>query len=326
MIKLCYACINKTLSEQGITVNRTARLATIEKNGAEFIKQLVMENLCDLQKILEWNESNGIRFYRLSSDMISHLYNEKLSKEVVEAYTLDFARDKLAEIGKYARENGHRLTFHVGQYTLLSSPDEGILRRSLRDLEIHSDILDAMGMGPDSIIIMHGGGTYKDKQTTIGRIKEVISNMPDNVRNRLCLENDEIGYNPDDLLPICEEFNIPFCLDIFHYKVHNPEGYQDMIRDKKLWDRVHRTWTRRGMKMKIHISSQKPDSRPGAHADYIDDDEIDLKRILCLCKHYCSDATIEAKQKELAVMKILKEYFYRIDNNSRIEWYLKDIC
>lgn len=327
-MRLAYACINKTLAKQNVTVNRTARLATIEKNGAEFIKQLVMENLQDLQKILEWNEAAGIRFYRMSSDMISHVSNEKLSKEILEAYTLDFAREKLAAVGKYAREHGHRLTFHVGQYTLLSSPDNDVKRRSIRDLEIHADILDAMGMKPvhGSVIVLHGGGTYQNKLETINRIKQTIESLPQGVREKICLENDERSYSPEDLLPICEEYNIPFCLDVFHYKVMYPEKYNEILADTKLWDRVALTWTRRGIKQKIHISSQRPEGKPGAHADYIDAGEINLRTVLCLCKKYNSDAVIEAKKKEKAVMKILNEYFDRIDSGDRVEWYMKGIC
>ncbi|QYB17495.1 UV DNA damage endonuclease [Pacmanvirus S19] len=326
---LGYACINQTLSEEGITVNRTARLTTIEKNGAEFIKQLVLENLTDLQKILEWNEAHGYRFYRLSSDMISHVSNEMLSKEIIEEYTLDFARDKLAEIGKYAREHAHRLTFHVGQYTLLSSPDEGVRRRSIRDLEIHDDILTAMGLKPEtgSVIILHGGGVYGDIKITIDRIRETISNLPINVAKRISLENDERSYDPEDLLPICEEFSIPFCLDVFHFLVsRGKEEYNNMLKNEQLWDRISMTWKRRGIRMKIHISSQRPDSRPGAHADYINPEEINLKTVLCLCKKYDAQIMVEAKQKELAVQRILDEYFYKVNNNGRIELYLNNIC
>lgn len=333
MIRIGYACINTELAEENITVNRTARLNTIEQKGAEFIKSLVLQNLEDLAKVLEWNEKHGLRFYRLSSDMISHLYNEKLSKEIIEAYTLDFARDKLADIGKYARNNAHRLTFHPGQYTLLSSGDPKVIKNAIRDIEIHADILAAMGLTPEmgSVIILHGGGTYGDKPAAIDRIRKNLALISPEVRKYISFENDERGYSPSDLLPICEEFNIPFTLDVFHYKcmVAGESSllptYSQMLTDYKLWDRIARTWRNRNIKQKIHISSQRPDSRLGSHSDFINAEEINLRQVLCNCKKYMSDIMVEAKAKEKAALAIYNEYFDRVEN-ARTEWYLKNIC
>ena len=69
---------------------------------------------------------------------------------------------------------------------------------------------------------------FGDKQATIERFKEVYqTRLTDEMRARLVLENDEVRtchaegpihsvdeciqmcYNADDLLPVCEELNIP---------------------------------------------------------------------------------------------------------------------
>lgn len=70
-----------------------------------------------------------------------------------------------------------------------------------------------------------GGGVYNDKPTTLERLKQSIADLPLNVRQRLVLENDEVSgiivcclysdpfqmcYNAEDLLPVCEELNVPF--------------------------------------------------------------------------------------------------------------------
>jgi UV DNA damage repair endonuclease len=70
-----------------------------------------------------------------------------------------------------------------------------------------------MGMGKDSVMIIHGGGTFQDKPATLERIKKNYKErLPDNVKGRVVLENDEMCYNVDDLLPLCEELNIPMVL------------------------------------------------------------------------------------------------------------------
>lgn len=67
-----------------------------------------------------------------------------------------------------------------------------------------------MGLGVDGVMIVHGGGVYEDKGATIERIKETITRvLPKNVRERLALDNDQLCYNAQDLLPLCEELDVP---------------------------------------------------------------------------------------------------------------------
>lgn len=108
-------------------------------------------------------------------------------------YSLAYCATLLAEVGALAEKYGHRLTAHPGQYTQLGSPREAVVRSSIRDLEYHCEMLDLMGVGPDGVIVIHGGGVYGDKEATLARIKETIRvALPKNVRDRLVLENDEV--------------------------------------------------------------------------------------------------------------------------------------
>ena len=326
---LGYACLNMHLREKGIFSSRTARLATVEKEGSDFVKKLVLDNLNDLLTILKWNEEHGYRFMRISSELTPHFLNPRLSAGIIEEYTLDFAKKTLKEIGDYAKSKGHRLTFHPAQFCILSSPDPEVVNNSIRELTIHADILKLMGLGPkdSSCLIFHGGGTYNDKQTSIVRLKDNLRKLPTYVLDLCALENDERSYDILDLLPICEELNILFVIDVFHYLVMNGrEEYDKMLTNKNLWDRVHKTWTKRNMRMKIHISSQRPNSRPGAHADTIDFNEINLPKILCLCKNYNSQIMVEAKYKEIAMQEIYDKYFTKTEHNGRVEWILNNIC
>lgn len=61
----------------------------------------------------------------------------------------------------------------------------------------------------DAVCIVHGGGVYGDKGATLERIKANIRELPAGVRRRLVLENDELCYTAEDLLPICEELDVP---------------------------------------------------------------------------------------------------------------------
>ncbi len=138
--------MNVTLKKQKPPVYAARRMivSMIDKLGIEELKRRILHNLDDLYKMLHWNEENGIRVFRLSSEMFQHKNNKR-----VPDYTYDFAIHHLQKIGNYAREKGRRLTFHPGQFNNLGSNRECVVKQTLLDLEYHADVLDLMGMGKD---------------------------------------------------------------------------------------------------------------------------------------------------------------------------------
>ena len=102
-------------------------------------------------------------------------------------------------------------------------------------------MLDRMGMDQDSVMIIHGGGVFGDKAATLLRIKENYARLPENVKKRVVLENDEICYNVDDLLPLCEEMNIPMVLDYHHHSIF-PTAEHSL---EDLMPRIVATWTKK---------------------------------------------------------------------------------
>ena len=99
----------------------------------------------------------------------------------------------LARVGALANKYSHRITTHPGQFTQLGSPKESVIEASIRELVYHNEMLEGMGIGVDGVCIVHGGGVYGDKQSTLERIKVTIEQkLPKAVRERLVLENDEV--------------------------------------------------------------------------------------------------------------------------------------
>lgn len=98
--------------------------------------------------MLEWNEKNGIKFMRLSSEMFPFASHLKYG------YDLSFAEKELKAVGDLAKRFGHRLTMHPGQFTQLGSPRPEVIDAGVRELEMHCEILDRMGLGRDSVMIV----------------------------------------------------------------------------------------------------------------------------------------------------------------------------
>ena len=146
-----YACLNTELRKQNIFMSRTCRLATLKKNGLEYVKNLAIENLKDILKILKWNKENDIYFMRLSSEIFPFASHKELG------YDISFADSFLKEIGDYANLYNMRLTMHPAQHCVLSSKDKNIVENTIKDLNLHATILDKMNIGKNGVMIIHGG-------------------------------------------------------------------------------------------------------------------------------------------------------------------------
>lgn len=295
--RLGYACLNTVLranKPNSIFCSRTCRIASIEEEGLELPKGLGLMNMRDLKTLIQWNEDNKIRFMRMSSEMFPFASHAKYG------YSLDFADAELKEAGELAKKYGHRLTMHPGQFTQLGSPKKAVVNASIRELEYHCEIMDRMGLGPDGVMIIHMGGVYGDKDSTLARFKENYTTLAsDKVKARLVLENDEICYNVDDLLPVCTELDIPIIFD-YHHDALNPSASPPA----ELIPRIAEVWNKKGIKMKQHLSEPRPGAENimerRAHADRCQTLPAELPDDV--------DLMIEAKDKEQAVFELYRIY------------------
>ncbi|KIO21276.1 hypothetical protein M407DRAFT_29105 [Tulasnella calospora MUT 4182] len=58
---------------------------------------------------------------------------------------------------------------------------------------------------------------YGDKVSPSARFKEnYTTKLSDSIKARLVLANDELCYNLDDIMPVCEGLNIPIVVDYHH--------------------------------------------------------------------------------------------------------------
>ena len=305
-IRIGYACLNTALRDDKIFTSRSLILKTAGTKGIEYIKQLAIDNVTDLMTVLIYNEAHGIRFYRMSSCIFPHQCNPKLFGEKGINYDLSFVKDKLKDIGAYAKKYGHRLTMHPGQYVQLASPNEEIVRQSVIELQNHVEFLEAMKLKPSdgTVLIIHGGGRYDSKTESLIRWKKTFLSIPKKIRDYISLENDEISYGVMDLLPLCEELDIPFCLDIFHNRISNDK----VIITKRLMRRIFATWHKRGMIPKMHVSEQQENLRKGAHSKTIDKLPYYLLKLPSMLKTDL-DIMLEVKDKEKSVFKMYHKYF-----------------
>jgi len=310
--RLGYACINSVLSDgpkkTRVSVNNSCIARTFREKGVEYVVGLARKNLQAVLKVLRWNEAHGIRLYRMSSDMFPHLSNPMFAKSEYDgyAYSLSQFQDLFDEIGEYARDHGHRLTFHPGQYNQIGAKDPKVFEKTCIELRMHADILDMMGCGPESIMVVHGGGVYGDKKATMERWVEQFFKLPENVQNRLVIENCERAYNYEDMLWLSERTGRPTVFDTHHHNCYN-NVVRPLPDPSTFLDKIIETWTNLGLIPKFHISEQAPGKRVGAHSDYVEIIPDYFMKILD--KGQDLDLMIEAKAKEQAVLYLYDTYY-----------------
>ena len=150
-IQLGLCCLNSTMRKLKPPVfsSRKMIIRTIKEQGVDALKAKITQNLKDTLTLIDWNEANGIKVFRLSSELFPHKSNPK-----VEDYDFDFARDLLKKIGDKAKKYNQRLTFHPGQYNVIGTPNIKAYKQTICDLTYHATVLDLMGMDENSVMVV----------------------------------------------------------------------------------------------------------------------------------------------------------------------------
>ncbi|MCX8128642.1 MAG: UV DNA damage repair endonuclease UvsE [Clostridia bacterium] len=290
-----------TLNLEDCSPSGTVTVATFNKLPDEEAKlyrlrKITRKNLENTLRILRYNKAYNIHVYRLTSKLIP-LATHPLTDEW--DYIGDF-RDEFRELGDFIIENDFRISAHPDHYTLINSPTEKVLADSIKDLDYHVKIFEAMGMESSRYkLILHVGGLYRDKESSIKRFKENFERLPDRIRNRIILENDDKSFTAKDVLDMCKRLNIPMVLDVHHHTcANNGESLENMLGE------IFSTWDNQYFNPKIHFSSPKSEKDFRSHADYIELSEF--LKFLEIAKTVGRDfdVMLEAKSKDSALIQL----------------------
>ena len=217
---LGYACINMELSSRKIKVstNRTMRKATFQEKGLNYVSEIALQNCKDLLTILKWNARHDIHFFRMSSEIFpwASEYNLEDLKD------FDKIEEVLYQCGLFASENNIRLSMHPGPFNKLCSPNEQVVLNTIRDLEIHGQLMDLLiqPRSPWAKINIHVGGAYNDKPMALANFCKNFHRLSDAVKTRLTVENDdkESLYSTKELYDgIFKQIGIPIVHDYHHH-------------------------------------------------------------------------------------------------------------
>ena len=297
MNRMGYACINMQLSNQKprIYTGRSMIKRTFKSKGIEYASELGLANCKDLFEIIKWNHENGFDFFRITSNLFPWSSEYKLS----DMPDYDEIKSILSDIGIYVTENLMRITSHPGPFNVLTSPHPHVVDNCIKDLSIHGEVFDLMNLSrtPYNKINIHIGGVYGDKKSAMERFCKNFERLPESVKSRLTVENDDKAtmYSVKDLYDgVFKVIGIPIVFDYHHHRFNTGD-----LSEQQALELAMSTWG--NIVPVVHYSEsrnieQEDDKiRPQAHSDYVYDyidtygNEVDIM--------------VEAKAKELAVLK-----------------------
>ncbi len=287
-MKIGYPCINRSI---GCTANSAFRLASYSE---ERLIKTVKNNLDCLAKILRYNVENDLLFFRISSDLVPFASHPVCKFDWMNHFSFQFK-----EIGDYIKENGLRISMHPDQFILINSIREKVVQRSIKELDYHCKVLDAMGLDSTAKIQIHVGGVYGDKPKSIERFVERYESLSGSIKKRLVIENDDRLFSLKDCLYINQSTGIPIVFDNFHHEcLSNGESIRDAVIQAQA------TWKDKDGMLIVDYSSQKEGEKRGKHAETID---LNLfKNFLNEIKSLDFDIMLEIKDKEKSALKALK--------------------
>ena len=255
----------------------------------ELLTDLYRDNLQRLTAALDYCEREAISLYRLPSSIFPFA-DEEIGRETLAGFA-----STLAQLGARATAAGIRLVMHPDQFVVLNSDSAGVVANSVKILSMHADIMDLLAQprSPWALLEIHGG-----KGNRAEALIENIRALPEGIRTRLALENDEYAYGAAEIHAICMEAGVPMVFDAHHHIVkENLSSYDDPSVAAML-ERARETWPDPEWQL-VHISNGRNDFNDRQHSDLIEVMPSSYARAPWI--------EIEAKSKELAIRKLREE-------------------
>ncbi|NCX04785.1 MAG: UV DNA damage repair endonuclease UvsE [Actinobacteria bacterium] len=294
-----YCCINLSLAKEKISTNRGMVKKTFLEKGIAYASELALKNVLDLRHILEWNDDNNIRMFRMSSDIFPWCSEYEISDLPDYQAILEI----LKSCGDFAKRTDQRITFHPSPYGVLASVNPSVVTKAIKELNQHGEIFDLMGLDRNLFypINIHVNTTQPSKEEAAGRFCLNFQRLSDSVKKRLVVEVDDkkSQYTSVDLFHlIYKPLGIPITFDYLHNRC-NPSQYSE----EEALALCLSTWPEKIPAITHYSDSKKlyedESSKEVAHTDWV------WGKVETYGLNF--DIEFEVKMKDLALLKFLEE-------------------
>jgi len=149
-----------------------------------------------VREVLAYLAERQIGCYRLADDLAPYLTDERHPEF---ARQLDECGQLLAETGALAHSYGIRLSMHMPMHVTLAAIDAAVAERSVAELIARAQLLDALGAGPDAVLVLHSDGL--SSRWNIDHYPGLVSRHPTVIAGVLYRDHDR-GYDDVTVLAV----------------------------------------------------------------------------------------------------------------------------
>ncbi len=284
--RLGLVCITQSNEVRYRTVTRKRLLELPPEGQHKLLDDIYRDNIQSLDTALRYCEREGITLYRIPSSIFPFA-DEDIGRDVLQPLA-----GALARTGQRASERHIRLVMHPDQFVVLSSDSADVVANSIKILQMHADIMDLLlqPRSPWALLEIHGG-----KAGRADALVERIGALPDAIRLRLGLENDEYSYSAAEIHAICVRSGVPMVLDAHHHIVHEKLPTYDDPSVADMLAKARATWPDPAWQL-VHISNGRSSFNDRQHADMI--------TVMPASYVHAPYIEIEAKAKEQAMQQL----------------------
>lgn len=284
--QLGLVCITHSEEVRYRTITRTRLLQLDPEQQRLRLEVLYRDNLDRLHKAIDYCEREHIALYRMPSSLFP-FFDEEVGQSAMVSL-----RAEVARAGARALASNTRLVMHPDQFVVLNSDSEKVVNNSVRILEMHAAIMDLLQQprSPWALLEIHGGKSGRSRE-----LVQAIARLPDGIRLRLGLENDEYAYSASAIHAICMESGVPMIFDAHHHVVHEGLSSYEDPGIAEMLNKARETWANPEHQL-VHISNGRTAFADRSHADLIEVMPSAFAGVPWI--------EIEAKHKEEAIRKL----------------------
>ncbi|HEY9728955.1 MAG TPA: UV DNA damage repair endonuclease UvsE [Chroococcales cyanobacterium] len=288
--QLGLVCITASKAVRYKTVTRKRLLQFPESEQEDILRILYAENLQRLNQAIDFCLDNQLGLYRITSNLFPFA-DTQLGEKV-----LNKLNEELLKTGARVTTAGIRLVVHPDQFVVLSSINPEVVANSIKILKMHAMILDKLRQprSPWAMMEIHGGKSDRSEQ-----LVEVIGNLPEEIRSRLALENDEYAYSAEEILAVCRQAGVPMVFDAHHHVIHEGLDSYDDPSVAEILAAARTTWPDPEWQL-VHISNGRTAFNDRHHSDLI--------TVMPSSYRNAPWIEVEAKLKEEAIAKLRQEW------------------
>lgn len=244
-MNLALCCISKTLSDNGHNFRSMTYTQFTKAPFDQAIRELsqrILHNFKMTHQTIKFCQNNNIQGYRVSSSLAPILTHKDLRLSISDLPNFSSIKETCDGIKKTLLEKPIRLSSHPSEYITLSSDKKECIDNSIADLKQHSEIFSLLDLPEDyrsplNIHVRQEG----DPQTIADKVLSVYDELPDNIRKRLVLENNDNAKGIWGIKNLIKYFHktrsIPITYDSLHHSI-----LTDSLTPEEAFNAAYETW------------------------------------------------------------------------------------